>query len=83
MDIMKGLGSGSKKGAEGSSDNDFKEYEFQDEQKKRKVTLIKKDLTINKWRSLNSLNPQGMHLNDCLNSHFEKRFRCFGEEVGE
>ena len=68
--IMKGFGSASKKYAESSSDSDNKEYDFKDEQNQRKVTQMEKDVTINKWRRLKSLKPQGMHLNDWLKTHF-------------
>ena len=74
MDIMKGLESASKKYAESSSDSDNIEYDFQDNQKLRKVTQVEEDFTINKWRRLKSLKPQGMHLNDWLNICFEKGF---------
>ena len=74
MDIMKGLESASKKYAKSSSDSDIIEYDFQDNQKQRKVRQMEEDSTINKWRSLKSLKPQGMHLNDWLNIHFEKGF---------
>ena len=74
MDIMKGLESASKKYAESSSDIDIIEYDFQDNQKQRKVTQMEEDFKMYKWRTLKSLKPQGMHLNDWLNIHFEKGF---------
>jgi hypothetical protein len=70
--IMKGLGSASKKLAEDSSDSNSKEYEFQEEQKQTNLSQKNEDFTTNKWRSLKSLNPQGMHMNDCLNICLEK-----------
>ena len=39
-----------------------------------KVAQKEEDFTISKWRSLKSLNPQGMDLNDWLSIHFEKGF---------
>ena len=63
MDIMNGLGITSKELAEDSSDSDFKEYEFREDQQRIKVAQKEEDFTINKWRSLKSLNPQGMDLN--------------------
>ena len=74
MDIMKGLESALKKYDESSSDSDNIEYDFQDNQKQRKVTQMEEDFKMYKWRSLKSLKPQGMHLNDWLNIHFEKGF---------
>ena len=74
VDIMKGFGRASKKYVESSSDSDNIEYDFQDNQKQRKVTQMKEDFTINKWRSLESLKPQEMHLNNWLNIHLEKGF---------
>ena len=61
MDIMKGLESASKKYAESSSDSDNIEYDFQDNQKQRKVAQMQEDFKMYKWRSLKSLNPQGIH----------------------
>ena len=55
---MNGLGITSKDLAEDSSDSDFKEYEFQEEQRQTIVAQKEEDFTINKWRSLKSLNPQ-------------------------
>ena len=52
VDIMNGLGITSKELAEDSSDSDFKEYEFRDNQQQVKVGQKEKDFTINKWRSL-------------------------------
>ena len=72
IDIMKGLESTSKKYDESSSDSDNIEYDFQDNQKQRKVKQMEEDFTINKWRSLKSLKPQGMHLNDWLSIHLKK-----------
>ena len=60
---MSGLGGTSKELAENSLDSDSKEYEFQEEQRQTKVGQKEEDFTINKWRSLKSLNPQGMDLN--------------------
>jgi hypothetical protein len=53
---MNGLGNTSKELEEDSSDSDCKEYEFQEEQRQIEVTLKEEDFTINKWRSLKSLN---------------------------
>ena len=74
MGIMKGLESASKKYAESSSHSDNIEYDFQDNQKQRKVTQMEEDFKMYKWRSLKSLKPQGIHLNDWLSIHFEKGF---------
>jgi hypothetical protein len=74
VDIMNGLGNTSKELAEDSSDSDFKEYDFQEEQQQIKVAQKEEDFTINKRRSLKSLNPQGMDLNVWLSIHFEKGF---------
>ena len=74
MDFMKGLESASKMYDESSSDSDNIEYDFQDNQKQRKVTQMEEDFKMYKWRSLKSLKLQGMHLNDWLNIHFEKGF---------
>ena len=49
---MNGLENTSKELAEDSSDSDFKEYEFRDNQQQVKVGQKEKDFTINKWRSL-------------------------------
>ena len=70
VDIMKGLESASKKYAESFSDSDNIEFDFQDNQKQRKVTQMEEDFKMYKWRSLKSLKPQGMHLNDWLKTHF-------------
>ena len=74
MDIMKRLECASKKYVESSSDSDNIEFDFQDNQKQRKVTQMEEDFKMYKWRSLKSLKPRGMHLNDWLNIHFEKGF---------
>ena len=74
VDIMKGLGSATNEYAESPFDSDNKEYDFQDNQKQRKVSQVEEDFTINKWRSLKSLKPQKMHLNHWLDIHFEKGF---------
>ena len=74
VDIMNGLGITSKELAEDSSDSDFKEYEFREDQHQIKVAQKEEDFTINKWRSLKSLNPQGMDLNGWLSIHFVKGF---------
>ena len=74
VDIMNGLENTSKELAEDSSDSDCKEYEFQEEQQQIKVAQKEEDFTINKWRSLKSLNPQGMDLNVWLSIHFDKGF---------
>ena len=73
---MNGLGITSKELAEDSSDSDFKEYEFREDQQRIKVAQKEEDFTINKWRSLKSLNPQGMDLNGLLSIHFEKGFHA-------
>ena len=72
VDIMNGLENTSKELAEDSSDSDCNKYTFQEEQQQIKVAQTKEDFTINKWRSLKSLNPQGMDLNGWLSIHFEK-----------
>ena len=72
IDIMNGLENTSKELAENSSDCDFQEYEFQEVQQQIKVAQKEEDFIINKWRSLKSLNPQGMDLNVWLSIHFEK-----------
>ena len=69
---MNGLENTSKELTGDSSDSDSKEYEFQEEQQQIKVAQKEEDFTINKWRSLKSLNPQGMDLNVWLSIHFEK-----------
>ena len=74
MDIKNGLENTSKELSVDSSDSDCKEYEFQEEQQQIKVAQKEEDFTINKWRSLKSLNPQGMDLNVWLSIHFEKGF---------
>jgi hypothetical protein len=74
VNIMNGLENNSKELADDSSDSDCKEYEFQEEQQQIKVAEKKEDFTINKWRSLKCLNPQGMDLNVWLSIHFEKGF---------
>ena len=76
VDIMNGLENTSKELAVDSSDSDCKEYEFQKEQQQIKVAQKDEDFTINKWRSLKSLNPQGMDLNGLLSIHFEKGFHA-------
>ena len=72
VDIMNGLENTSNELAKDSSDSDCKQNEFQEEQQQIKVAQTKEDFTINKWRSLKSLNPQGMDLNGWLSIHFEK-----------
>ena len=74
VDIMNGLEITSKELAEDSSDSDCKGYEFQEEQQQIKVAQKDEDFTINKWRSLKSLSPQGMDLHVWLSIHFEKGF---------
>ena len=69
---MKGLENTSKDLAEDYSDSDCKEYEFQEEQQQIEVAQKEEGFTINKWRSLKRLNPQGMDLNGWLSIHFEK-----------
>jgi hypothetical protein len=76
VDIMNGLGNTSKELAKDYTDSDFKEYEFQEEQRQIKVAQKEEDFTIKKWRSLKSLNPQGMDLNVWLCIHFEKGFHA-------
>ena len=72
VDIMNGLENTSKELAEDSSDSDCNKYKFQEEQQQIKVAQKEEDFKINKWRSLKSLNPQGMDLNVWLSIHFEK-----------
>ena len=71
---MDGLENTSKELAEDSSDIDCKEYEFQEEQQQIQVAQKEEDFKINKWRSLKSLNLQGMDLNGWLSIQFEKEF---------
>ena len=71
---MNGLENISKELAKDYSDIDCKEYKFQEEQRQAIVAQKEEDFTINKWRSLKSLNPQGMDLNVWLSIHFERGF---------
>ena len=57
---MNGLENISKELAKDYSDIDCKEYKFQEEQRQAIVAQKEEDFTINKWRSLKSLNPQGI-----------------------
>ena len=69
---MSGLENTSKELAEDYSDSDCNKYKFQEEQQQIKVAQKEVDFTINKWRSLKSLNPQGMDLNVWLSIHCDK-----------